>query len=102
MSLVEAFRQRVMSVEKGFARTPFRFIIEHMIHIYTSPTCPKCTLAKEFFDEHNVKYKVIDVSKDPDARAKMLEGTGNLSLPAIEKDGQWCSGFNKEALRTFL
>ena len=41
--------------------------------IYSTPTCTYCKKAKEYFDENDIVYDEIDVSKDMDAAIKMVD-----------------------------
>ena len=41
--------------------------------IYTTPTCPYCHLAKEFFQEHNVAFEEFNVAEDEQAREEMIK-----------------------------
>lgn len=59
-------------------------------------------MAKEFFDENNVKYDNIDVTQDEAARNEMVEKSGQMGVPVIEIDGETIVGFNKEKLEEML
>ena len=54
--------------------------------IYTTPTCVWCKTAKKFFQERNVAYKEIDVSKDFQKAEEMVQKSGQTSVPVIEVD----------------
>ena len=34
------------------------------VKVYSTPTCPYCTMAKDFLKEHKIEFEDIDVSKD--------------------------------------
>lgn len=54
------------------------------IVIYTTRTCPYCTLAKELLRKKNLGYKEIAVDGDPEGRAKMSgRANGRTSVPQI-------------------
>lgn len=76
------------------------------VKIYSTPTCPYCHLAKEFFDEHKVEYTDINVAKDRKAAEEMVEKTDQMSVPVIivEKDGKEniVIGFDKDKLSKLL
>ncbi len=73
-------------------------IMTQNVIIYTTPTCVYCEMAKRLFKEHSVKYREVDVTKDPKAAREMVEKSGQMGVPVIEVDGQIIVGFNKSAL----
>lgn len=72
------------------------------VTIYSTPTCPYCYAAKDFFKEHNVQYMEHDVAADEEARNEMIEKSGQLGVPVIDIDGEIVVGFNKELLSQLL
>ena len=70
--------------------------------IYTTPTCHYCHMAKDFFEENNIKYEEKDVSKDIEARKEMIEKTGNLGVPVIQIGDDFILGFDKKWLQEKL
>jgi glutaredoxin 3 len=54
------------------------------VEIYTTRYCPYCISAKALLDRKQVKYVEIDVSGDPQGRAKMVErANGRMTVPQI-------------------
>lgn len=70
--------------------------------IYTTPTCHYCHMAKDFFEENNIKYEEKDVSKDIEARKEMIEKTGSLGVPVIQIGDDFILGFDKKWLQEKL
>ena len=66
--------------------------------IYTTNTCVFCKKAKEFFKEHKIDYKEVDVGKDINAAKEMVEKSGQMGVPVIEVDDKIIIGFDKPAL----
>ena len=76
---------------------------EHSVIVYSTATCMYCKLAKEYFDEHNVKYTPKDVGVDMEARKEMFAKTGGPSgVPVIDIDGTIVVGFDEERLAELL
>jgi len=71
---------------------------KNRVLIYTTPTCIYCKKAKEFFNEHNIEYKEVDVSKDEKAAKEMIEKSGQMGVPVIEVNDEIIVGFDKPAL----
>lgn len=61
--------------------------------IYRTQYCPYCDMAKRLFDEMGVDYKQIDVSTDAEERARLVERTGQRTVPQIFIDDVSVGGF---------
>ncbi|MBI2587816.1 thioredoxin family protein [Candidatus Azambacteria bacterium] len=72
------------------------------VKIYTTPTCPYCHMAKEFFKANNVEFQEFDVAADEKARNEMMEKSGQLGVPVIDVDGQIVVGFDEPKLKELL
>lgn len=61
--------------------------------LYTKPTCPFCIKAKAILAEKGVDYEDIDVSSNPELRAKVSESVGGYrTVPMIFLDGEFIGG----------
>ena len=72
------------------------------VKIYSTPTCPYCVHAKDFFKEKGIEFEVVDVSKDQEAAREMVEKSGQMGVPVIDIDGKIIVGFNKDAIEEEL
>ena len=72
------------------------------VTIYTTPTCPWCQMAKQYFKEHDVKYNEINVAADYAKAREMIEKSGQSGVPVIEIDGKIIVGFDQPALAKAL
>ncbi len=72
------------------------------VTVYTTSTCPYCKLVKEYLDEHDVKYKNVDVGEDPEAANEMVKKSGQMGVPVIDVDGEIVVGWNKDELEAAL
>jgi glutaredoxin-like YruB-family protein len=70
--------------------------------IYSTPTCPYCTMAKNFFDKNGVAYKYIDVSVDERAAREMIEKSSQMGVPVIDIDGQIIVGYRPDVFAEAL
>lgn len=70
--------------------------------MYSTPTCHYCNLAKDFFDEHNIKYTVYNVQADLDKRKEMMDKSGQMGVPVIFVDDEMVMGFDEDRLREIL
>ncbi len=72
------------------------------VTIYSTPTCHYCGLAKDFFNEHGVKYDSFDVQSDLVKRKEMIQKSGQMGVPVIYVDNQLVLGFDEDKLRELL
>lgn len=70
------------------------------VQILTTPNCSSCAKVKKMLDEMNVKYEIIDITKNP----KILEKYQVMSAPGIVINGKlrFQGVPNKEELRKKL
>jgi glutaredoxin 3 len=72
------------------------------VKLYTTPTCPYCTMAKKFLDDNGIKYKEFNIVEDKAAREEMKNKCHSLAVPTICFDGEVLVGFNEAQLREKL
>lgn len=65
--------------------------------VYTSNTCPYCTLAKNYLEEQDVAYTEKNVQTDKLARQELME-MGHMGVPVIVIDGEEIVGFDKDKI----
>ncbi len=75
---------------------------DHDITIYTTPSCPYCNAAKDYFDENDVGYTAYDVSQNREKAVEMIEKSGQRGTPVIDIDGDIVIGFNKEKINSLI
>jgi len=73
-----------------------------VVKIYTSPTCPYCSIAKQFLKKNKIEFEEIDVSENREAAMELAEKTGQLGVPALEINGKIIIGFNQNAIKEAL
>jgi len=64
------------------------------VKIYSTNTCPYCTMAKNFFQDNKIVYQEFNVAEDRKALNEMLERSKQMSVPVIDIDGEIIIGFN--------
>ncbi len=69
--------------------------------VYTSSTCPYCTLAKNYLSEKGVEYTEKNVQTDKEAR-KELMAMGHMGVPVLVVNGEEVVGFDKDKLDDLL
>ncbi|AUS95541.1 NrdH-redoxin [Clostridium thermosuccinogenes] len=72
------------------------------VKVYSTPTCPWCTVAKNYLKSKNIEFDDIDVSRDREAAVEMIQKSGQRGVPVIDIDGNIIVGFNQAAIDKFL
>lgn len=72
------------------------------VTVYSTPTCPYCKMAKEYFTEKKIEYSDVDVAADEKKAQEMIEKSGQMGVPVIDIDGEIIVGFDKEAVNKAL
>ncbi len=70
--------------------------------IFSTPTCTYCNQAKRYLRENGVRFKDVDVSKDPIAARDMVKRSGQQGVPVIEIGGRVIVGFNRAEVDRLL
>ncbi len=69
--------------------------------VFSSSTCPYCTLAKNHLTEKGVAFVEKNVSSDKEAR-KELMAMGHMGVPVVVINGTEIVGFDKDRIDSLL
>lgn len=72
------------------------------ITVYSTPTCPYCTMAKDYFRENNVEFVDHNVAVDQAKAQEMVRKSGQMGVPVIDLDGTIIIGFDKAKIDSTL
>ncbi len=72
------------------------------VKVYSTSTCPYCTMAKDFLRKRGVEFDDINVGLDRAAASEMIKRTGHMGVPQIEINGKMIVGFDKAAIEKEL
>lgn len=73
-----------------------------MVKVYSIPTCPWCIKLKQFLKDNDIIFDDVDVSSDQSAAEKMIEISGQMSVPVIDIDGEIIVGFDQGKITQIL
>jgi len=73
-----------------------------VVKVYTTPTCPYCTMAKKFLKENGIEFIEKNVASDHAAAVEMVEKSGQMGVPVLDIDGEIIVGFDREAIKRAL
>lgn len=72
------------------------------VKIYSTPHCPYCLIAKNYFKKHNIEFVEVDVESDEAALKEMLEKSKQYEVPVFEIDSEVIIGFKKAKIDELL
>ena len=70
--------------------------------IYSTPTCPYCKRAKDYFTQKGIPYTDYNVAEDREKTKEMIQKSKQMGVPVIIVDGEVLVGFNQAKLDSLL
>lgn len=68
------------------------------VKVYSTPSCPWCSVAKKYLASRNIPYEDIDVSRDRNAAMEMVQKSGQRGVPVLDINGSIVVGFDQDAI----
>lgn len=75
---------------------------ENKVIVYSTPTCPYCVYAKDYFKQNNVSFEDVDVTKDRTRAQEMIQKSGQMGVPVIDINGEIIVGFQPDVFQELL
>ncbi len=76
--------------------------MDEKVKVYSTPSCPFCSRAKQFLKDNNIEFENIDVSADKAAGQEMIDKSGQMGVPVLDIEGEIIVGFDKEKISKAL
>ncbi|MGF1503552.1 MAG: NrdH-redoxin [Chloroflexi bacterium] len=70
--------------------------------VFTTPTCGFCNQVKAYLRRHKIRFREVDVSRDPAAARDLARRSGQMGVPVLDIDRQIIVGFDKPAINDAL
>ena len=70
--------------------------------LFSTPTCSWCRKLKNFLKEIRIRFKEIDVSRDPGALRDMVKKSGQRGVPQTWVNNYPVIGFDIDKLKKLL
>lgn len=71
------------------------------IRLFIKPYCGWCHAAMAWLNQRDVKYEVLDVTADAQARKEMVQLSHQTLAPVIDVDGRVLADFGVDQLEVF-
>ena len=65
------------------------------VTVYTTDPCSFCLRVKQLLGARGIEYDEINLAKDPDGRAELLQRTGMMSFPQVIIGEELVGGFQE-------
>lgn len=72
------------------------------VKVYSTPTCPWCTVAKKYLTSKNINFQEVDVSKNREAASEMVKKSGQRGVPVLDINGSIIVGFDQNRIDRLL
>lgn len=61
--------------------------------VYSTPSCPYCTMAKNYLKGKKVPFEEYDVSRDQKRADEMIRKSGQMGVPVLDIQGRILVGY---------
>ena len=75
---------------------------KNKVIIYSTPSCPYCVYAKEYFKENNIAFEDVNVALDKNRAQEMVTKSGQMGVPVIDINGEIVVGYQPDVFRDLL
>jgi glutaredoxin 3 len=72
------------------------------IKVYTTPTCPWCTVAKDYLKKKNINFTEVNVAEDRNGAMEMIQKSGQRGVPVVDINGTIVVGFDQNKIESLL
>ena len=94
--LEEMMRKNNEKIKSG------EFNKNHKIIIYSTDSCPYCSITKNYLRTKGIKFEDVNVGRDQKRAQEMIQKSGQMGVPVIDFDGEIIVGFNKYKIDVML
>ena len=70
--------------------------------VFSTPTCSFCNMAKKYFREKGIKFKDVDVSRNPISARDMVRRSGQQGVPVFDIGRKIVVGFDRPKIDKYL
>lgn len=76
--------------------------MSNQVTVYSTDTCPYCTMMKSFLEQNDVPYQEVNVQQDQAAANRLVQETGQMGVPQTNINGEWVLGFDPDRVAELL
>jgi len=75
---------------------------QRRVIIFTTPTCSFCRAVKQYFRQKGVRFKEVDLTRDPAAARDVVRRTKQQGVPVIYIGSKYVIGFDRPKINRLL
>ncbi|MEN8173279.1 MAG: glutaredoxin domain-containing protein [Chloroflexota bacterium] len=75
---------------------------QQRVIMFSTPSCSYCKTAKQYFRQQGIRFKNVDVSRDPSAARDMVRRSGQQGVPQILVGNKIVVGFDRPKIDRLL
>lgn len=72
------------------------------IKVYSTPSCPWCTVAKNYLSSKKIQFEEVDVSRNREAALEMVQKSGQRGVPVLDINGKIVVRFDQAAIDSLI
>ncbi len=76
--------------------------VKHKVIVFSTPTCPYCTMVKNYLKEKGIEFEDVNVAADQEMARKMVERSGQMGVPQIWIDDAVVVGYDVPRINSLL
>ena len=70
--------------------------------VYSTPSCPYCTMVKDFLKKKQIRFEEYDVSRDERRADEMVRKSGQMGVPVVDVNGRILVGYRPAEIESAL
>lgn len=70
--------------------------------VYSTPSCPYCSMVKDFLKKKQVPFENYDVSRDERRAEEMVRKSGQMGVPVVDVNGKIFVGYRPAEIERAL
>jgi glutaredoxin 3 len=72
------------------------------VTVYSTPSCPYCTMAKNYLKQKEIPFEEFDVSQDQPRAEEMVRKSRQMGVPVLDVNGTIIVGFSPKDIEVAL
>ncbi len=76
--------------------------VKHKVIVFSTPTCPYCTMVKNYLKEKEIEFEDVNVAADQEMARKMVAKSGQMGVPQIWIDDAVVVGYDVARINGLL